>query len=444
MNPQSVPTMERAPKSPMPAARRKSILPRIIFVCVLLIVSFLLWRHWGAVASFFSSSAAQQNKQFKTPIPPVVAQIVQSGDIHVYLEGLGYVTPIDTVSIKTQVNGQIMKISYKEGQTVHVNDPLFLIDPRPYQADLDSAKGQLIRDQAILANARTVLTMYQGAPGGVSAEQIATQQAMVDQYLGIVQSDQAEIDTYKLDLVYCHINSPITGRIGLQQVFLGNFVQTSDTTPLAVIAQIQPITVVFALSESDLPAVMRNNGGVGLPVLAFDSDDQQQLASGTVSAVDNEVNVNNGCFQVKAVFQNQNNSLFPNQFVNAHILVQTLKNTNVVPVAAIQIGPENSFVYVVDPTDQTVHIRTVQVGPTEDDRVSVTGVKPGEEVVTDGTDKLQDGVKVVVSLQTSGATTQPSTQPSAHRHHRPHPETAPSDGSENGGTGGGNGGGGGS
>jgi len=440
MNPQAVPTVERAPKSPPPpppAVKRRGVLPRIIFFCVLAIAAVLAWRHWGAVKAFFSPSGAATGRQFTVPIPPVVAAVAKSGDIHVYLEGLGYVTPLDTVSIKTQVNGQIMKIFFKEGQTVHVNDPLFLIDPRPYQADLDSARGSLARDQAILANARVVLKMYQDAPGGVSAEQIATQQSMVDQYVGIVQSDQAQIDTYKLDLVYCHINSPITGRIGLQQVFLGNFVQTSDTTPLAVITQMQPITVVFALPESDLPAVMQNNGGVGLPVVAFDSDDTQQLAAGVVSAVDNQVNVNNGCFQVKADFQNEDNLLFPNQFVNAHILVRTLKNTTVVPVAAVQIGPDNSFVYVVSPKDQTVHIHPVQVGPSEDDLVSVQGINPGDVVVTDGTDKLQDGVKVVVSLSGAGAATQPSTQPTAHRHHRAHPETAPSDASQESGGGGG-------
>ncbi|HUB26655.1 MAG TPA: efflux RND transporter periplasmic adaptor subunit, partial [Tepidisphaeraceae bacterium] len=255
--------------------------------------------------------------------------------------------------------------------------------------------------------------------GAVSDQVVATQQALVDQYEGNVLSDKAAVDAAKLDLVYCHITSPIDGRIGLQLVNIGNYVQTTDTTGLAIITQLQPIAVVFALPEDDLPDVMRTNGGFGLPVDAYDHDDQQKLASGTVLAVDNVVNPNTATFNVKATFANKDSSLFPSEFVNAHLLVQTQRGVIIVPAPAVQTGPDGLFAYVYDPSDQTVHVHTIQLGPTEGDIDSVTGIQPGEVVITDGTDKLQDGSKVKITIQdfgASGSTTQPTARTGRHHH----------------------------
>jgi multidrug efflux system membrane fusion protein len=427
MNPEFTRSVEKVPRpstssAPMPA-RRPRILGKLITLIILVAAGYFAWKYRATILSYFSGGSstadAPAGRRGAAQIPPVVAATVKKGDVHIFYDGLGNVLPLDTVPIKTQVNGQIMNIYFKEGQTVQVNDPLYLIDPRPYEADLQSAQGALDRDKAILANDRIDLTRYKSAAGAVSDQQIATQQATVDEYVGIVATDQAQIDTYKLDLIYCHINSPIAGRIGLTQEYVGNFVQTSDTTPLDVITQLQPITVVFALPEVDLPGVMRQNGGVGLTVDAYDSDDQILLSSGKVLAVDNEVDPTTGTFKIKAIFANADSSLFPSQFVNAHLLVRTIHNANIVPPAAVQTGPNNEmFVYVVNQAEQTVKIRNVQQPNADADVVALTGVQPGEVVVIDGTDKLQDGTKVTVTMAQDNPTTNPATQPSRRGHRR--------------------------
>jgi membrane fusion protein, multidrug efflux system len=431
---------ERRPSQPaLQPVQRKSPLPWLIFWIIVIIVGILAWRHWDTIESYISSSGSQTQSTARQKGAgqsiPVVAATAKKGNIRIYFDGLGSVTPFATVTLKTQVNGQIFTIYYREGQLVKRGDPLLDIDPRPYQVQLEQANGKLASDKAYLDNAKIDLDRYQSAysnGGAVSDQVVATQKALVDQYVGNVLSDQAAVDSAKLDLIYCHITSPIDGRIGLQLVNLGNYVQTSDTTGLAIITQLQPIALVFALPEDDLQQVMKTSGGVGLPVDAYDHDDQQLLATGTVVAVDNEVSPNTATFNVKATFANKDSSLFPNEFVNAHLLVDTKRGVTVVPAAAVQNGPDGTFVYLFNSSDQTVHVRNVQVGPTEGDIVSLTGIQPGDVVVTDGTDKLQDGSKVTPTMQDFGAAAGSTTQP-AHTGHRRHAasasDTQPSGGS---------------
>jgi membrane fusion protein, multidrug efflux system len=398
------------PRPSAPAPQRSHWLRNVIVLCVLGAAGYFAWRYWGSSSSTTSAATAAQAAANR-PVS-VVAATARRGDVRVYLTGLGQVTPFETVTIHTRVDGQIMKIYFKEGQIVKAGDPLVEIDRRPYQATLDQAKGQLVRDQAYLDNAKIDLNRDTAAfkDGSVSDQQVATQKATVDQYVGIVETDQSQIESAQVNLDYCHITSPINGRIGLRLVDLGNIVNTTDTTGLAVITELQPISVVFALPEDDLGQVVgQTNGGAGLPVDAYDQDDQKQLATGVVEAVDNEVQVATATFNVKATFQNKDNALFPNQFVNAHLLASTLHNQVLVPAAAVQHGPDGgAFVYVVKP-DKTVGIVNVQEGASEGDSIAVVGVKPRDIVVTDGVDRLQDGSKVTVTMsQPAGATTRPS------------------------------------
>jgi multidrug efflux system membrane fusion protein len=424
MNPQDATFVRTAPRQSAIPIQRPNRLGRWV-VAVVVVGVLAAGTYWG-IKWWRSSASAEAGSQrsLANQTIPVTAAKAWKGDIHIYLDGLGSVTPFNTDTIKTRVDGQIVKIYYTEGQDVKAGDPLIDIDPRPYRVMLEQAQGQLAKDQAALENAKIDLQRYKDAftnGGAVSDQTVATQQATVDQDQGVVQSDQSQVDNANLDLVYCHITAPITGRIGLQLVNLGNFVQTSDTSGLAVITQLDPISVIFALPEDDVLQVFRKNGGVGLPVQAYDHDDLQLLTTGKVLAVDNQVNATTGTFNVKASFDNKDNALFPNQFVNAHLLARTIKNAVIVPTAAVQRGPDNTFAYVVDPADQTVHIRTIQVLPGEDDIVSVSGLQVGDIVVTDGTDKLQEGSKVTVTFGTYGSTTQPAaTQPGTRKgHHHP-------------------------
>ena len=290
-----------------------------------------------------------------------------------------------------------MRIDFTEGQDVKENDLLFEIDPRPFEVALEQAEGQLGRDQAALNNAQVDLTRYQSAGASVAQQQLDTAMATVREDEAIVKSDQAGIDSAKLNLVYCKITSPIDGRIGLKMVDVGNMVQANDTTGLAVITQLKPITVVFSISQDDAaPVLRRADGGVGLAVDAFDSSFTTQLATGTISAIDNQFNPSTDTIQMKATFKNDDHALFPSQFVNARLLVDTLHQATLVPAAAVQRGPDNQFVYRVKP-DQSVEVRPVKIGQTTDDTTSIDdGVQPGDVVVTDGVDKLQPGSKVAV------------------------------------------------
>jgi membrane fusion protein, multidrug efflux system len=328
---------------------------------------------------------------------PVKVATARKGSLNQYLNGLGTVTPFNVVTVRPRVDGEIVKVAYKEGQLVKQGDLLVEIDPRPFQVQLTQAQGQYARDKAQLDNAIADLKRYQEAGPAVAQQQIENQQYTVNQFEGVVKSDQSQIDNAKLNLIYCHITAPIGGRVGLRLVDEGNMVHPTDSTPLVVITQLQPISVAFTLAQDNIWRVMEKpDGGEGLPVDAFDRDFSRKIASGKLMAVDNQVDVSTGTVKLKASFDNEHNELFPNQFVNARLLVDTIKDAILVPAAAVQPGPESWYCYVVNPEDNTVDLRPIELGAQEGDRAVVAkGLNEGDLVVTDGVDKLQKGTKVV-------------------------------------------------
>jgi multidrug efflux system membrane fusion protein len=338
---------------------------------------------------------------------PVVTAVCHRGEIGVYVTGLGVATPIYTVTVKSRVDGQLMDVLYREGETVKQGDVLVEIDPRPYQVQLMQAEGQLAKDQATLDNARVDLARYQTlwAQNAIPQQQLATQQSLVTQYEGNIKTDQGQIEAAKLNLTYCHITAPITGRVGLRLVDPGNIVHASDNGGLLVITQLQPISVIFTIAEDQLPPVLKRvEGGQKLAVEAWDRDSSKRLAQGTLITIDNQIDQTTGTVKLRANFENKNNELFPNQFVNTRLLVEEKRNVALVPNAAIQWNSQAAYVYVVKP-DQTVAVRSVTTGTTEGGQTEiVSGLASGETVVTDGVDKLQEGSKVT----TRGNSAQPT------------------------------------
>jgi len=332
-----------------------------------------------------------------TGVLPVVAAQAQRGSINVYFNALGTVTPIYTVTVKSRVDGELMKVNFSEGQIVHKDDPLIEIDPRPYQAQLEQAEGNMARDQALLQNARVDLQRYKvlNAQQAIPEQQLATQDALVNQYIGTIKTDQAAIDTAKLNLVYAHITSPITGQVGLRLVDPGNIVHAADTNGLVVITQLDPISVIFTLAEDQVPTVIdKIHAGQKLSVEAWDRDQKNKLSTGVLQTIDNQIDPTTGTLKLRANFDNHDNKLFPSQFVNARLLVEQRHGITVIPNSAIQRNTQGTYVWLVKP-DKSVTVQTIELGPSEGDQTQVTkGLDPGDIVVTIGVDRLQDGTKV--------------------------------------------------
>jgi multidrug efflux system membrane fusion protein len=335
---------------------------------------------------------------------PVAGATARKGDLDVYLTGLGTVTALNTVTIRSRVDGQLIRVHFREGQLVHQGDLLAEIDPRPFQVQLMQAEGQKAKDEATLENAKVDLARYVilVQEDSISKQQLDTQAATVNQLEASVKSDQAQVESAKLNLTYSRITAPISGTIGLRLVDTGNMVHATDPNGLLVITEIQPITVVFTIPADHLPQVLQQvKAGKKLPVDAYDRDFKNKLATGSLLALDNQIDQTTGTVRIKAIFPNENLALFANQFVNARLLVDTLRGAVIVPTAAIQRSPQSTFVYVVK-LDSTVEMRNVDVQLTQGDDTTIgKGIAPGETVVTDGVDKLQPGTKV--ALATAGA-----------------------------------------
>lgn len=394
------PGRERRPQAPPP---RRRLWPWLLLLAVLG-AGYYYWVKKPAppASNKAGGKAGGQRGQGAGGAAPVDAAKAFKGNIGVYVTGLGAVTPIYTVTVKSQVNGQLIAVHYKEGDIVQKGDLLAEIDPRPYEAQLTQYQGQLMRDQATLDNARIDQTRYETLlkQNAVPEQQLATQIATVKADEGIVKNDQGLIQAVQVNLAYTRITAPITGRVGLRLVDPGNFIQTSDTTGLLVITQLQPISVIFTIAEDQLPAIYaKQRAGQKLPVDAFDREMMTKLASGTLTTIDNEIDQTTGTVKLRATFDNSHNELFPNQFVNARLLQQEKSGVILVPSAAVQRNSQSTYVYVVKP-DSTVTVRQVSVSTSDDNNTEVdSGLEEGDVVVLTGVDKLQEGSKVVAHLE---------------------------------------------
>jgi multidrug efflux system membrane fusion protein len=365
-------------------------------VLVLIVLGALLMRHHRA-----SVRDREQSEQ-DAPMAVSVAS-VSSGDIVVRIPGLGAVTPLATVTVRTQISGQLQQIAFTEGQLVRQGEFLAQIDPRPYEAALKQMKANLARDQALLADARLNLKRYQDliAEDSIAQQQLDTQKSLVSQYEGTVAGDQAQINTAALNLQYTHIVSPVTGRVGLRQVDQGNYVTPTDANGIVVITQLEPITAIFSVPEDFVPSIARRlHDGATLTVEAYDRSNSNKLAVGKLLTLDNQIDATTGTIKLRALFDNKDGVLFPNQFVNIQLIANVLRNQVIMPNSAVHRGAPNgvagTFVYLVK-ADNTVAVRPVVLGAVDGERVAVTsGLKPGDLIVTDGGDRFRDGASVVL------------------------------------------------
>ncbi|HSZ75286.1 MAG TPA: efflux RND transporter periplasmic adaptor subunit [Rhizomicrobium sp.] len=382
----------------------------------LLAVLLLIW-------AVKPSATSQHGKGFGAGGPtPVGVAVAAQGDIDIRLTALGTVTPLATVTVRPQVSGELLKFDVAEGQMVKAGQVLAEIDPRTFQAALDQAQGALDRDKAALANAVIDLGRYRSlaAQNAISQQTVATQEALVLQDQGVVKSDEGNVETARINLLYCKVTSPVAGRVGLRQVDPGNLIEAGQTNGIVVVTELQPISVVFALPEDNVNQIMgRVNAGATLSADAYDRAQTVKLTTGTLSTVDNEIDTTTGTVKLRAMFDNTDNKLFPSQFVNIKLLVDTLHDQTYVPGAAIQRGSQGTYVYVVN-ADKTVSMRTVTIGPTDGDKIDITqGLKPGDTVVTDGSDRLSDGADVTLpnmkgKVNAPSAAAPGSTPPQAH------------------------------
>lgn len=412
-DPEALPSPAAPPSRPAPPSKGRWVW--LLLLALMAGAAYYLWaRSNGAGGGSGSTSAANAGGKGAgkggrgAGAIPVVAVKAVRGNIGEYVTGMGNVTPIYTVTVKTRVDGELMEVRYKEGDLVQKGDPLVEIDPRPYQVQLEQAEGAQARDQALLDNAKVDLDRYEELlkQNAIAEQQYATQKALVKQDEGVVKADQGQIDSAKLNLVYCHIAAPITGRIGLRLVDPGNIVHAADANGLLVITQIQPISVVFPIAEDQLPKVLpRFHAGQKLQVEAFDSHQTTKLGTGTLMTIDNQIDPTTGTVRLRADFPNPDNALFPNQLAWARLLVQEKTGVTLVPTGAVQLSTAistGSYVYLVKP-DSTVTVRNITTGTTEADMEQVTsGLAPGDEVVMTGVDKLNEGTKVTVQLQGAG------------------------------------------
>lgn len=406
-----------------PTARRRKTRRRLIVVGSLAVVIL----GTGAYLYFGSTPAAppQQGGRRAAAMAggsvPVVAATVATGDMPVLLNALGTVTPLQTVTVRTQISGQLQEVAFQEGQMVQKGDFLAQVDPRPYQAALIQAEGQLIRDQALLKNAQTDLARYRRlvAEDSIARQTLDTQDSLVHQYEGVVHTDQGQVDTAKLNLAYCHIVSPLNGRAGLRQVDQGNYVQVGDTNGIVVVSQVKPITVIFTLPEDNLPAIAKRLAtGATLPVIAFDRANTTKLATGVLQTLDNQIDTSTGTIKIKAQFDNADEALFPNQFVNSQLQVDVLHDATLIPTASIQRGVKGTFVYVIK-DDSTVTAQAVKLGPSDGRNVVVQdGVTAGQRIVVDGADKLREGGKVTVPDAPPAGDQAPGGAADGQKHHR--------------------------
>ncbi|BAX60308.1 MdtA/MuxA family multidrug efflux RND transporter periplasmic adaptor subunit [Burkholderia stabilis] len=399
-----------------PAARRPRRRLMIGTLAVVVIGGLLWWQPWnrtpaagsaasGASAGRGASSGAGGNRgrggpaaMANVPQPVSVATATQ-GEMPIVLSALGTVTPLANVTVKTQLSGYLQSVSFQEGQIVKKGDVLAQIDPRPYQVSLENAEGTHARDSALLATARLDLKRYQTllSQDSIASQTVDTQASLVKQYEGAVKTDQAAIDSAKLNLTYARITAPVSGRVGLRQVDPGNYVTPGDSTGIVVITQLQPMSVIFTTSEDNLPQILKQvNAGQKLSVTAYNRNNTVPLETGSLATLDNQIDTSTGTVKLRANFDNKAGMLFPNQFVNTRLLVDVMRNATIVPTSAVLTGSIGQFVYVVKP-DNTVTVRKVTIGPVDGERTSiVSGIALGERVVTDGSDRLREGAKISI------------------------------------------------
>jgi membrane fusion protein, multidrug efflux system len=398
--------VEATPQTPVkPIERMRQTTPpksrglaKWLFVLALAVAAYFAWQHFEDIAPT-PDATPKGGRAGGAPPQTIRDAEVATGDIPLYVNALGTVTSLATVTVRTQIAGNLQQIGFEEGQIVKAGDFLAQIDARPYQATLAQAQAQLAKDTSLHAQAQADLARFVtlGKQDSIATQQIDDQKFLVAQDLAAMASDQAQIDAANLNIAYCRIVAPISGRIGLRQVDQGNYVQVTDANGIVVITQLEPISVIFSTPEDNLPQIAaRIKSGATLPVTVYDRANTKELATGSLTTIDNQIDTTTGTFKLRASFANENGALFPNQFVNVRLLVDTLSGVVVAPTAAVQLGPNGNFAYVVK-DDDTVTVRQIKIGPADSNRTTIaSGLAVGDKVVIDGADRLREGAKVMV------------------------------------------------